>query len=340
MGHRRVVGAREPRDGVEEDDDVLAVLDQPLGLLHDHLRDLHVPLGGLVEGRGDHLAVHAALHVRDFLGALVDQQHDQVDVRRVDRDRVRHLLQDHRLSGFGGRHDEPALPEADGGDEVDHAHRERGPLSDDLEVEAPLRIAGAEVVELAPDLGLFRLEPVHRVDLQERQIALVDLRRPHLPRDRVSGAQAEPLDLGGTHVDVVGSVQVAPILGAEKPVAFGQDLQHSGRGEDDLVLEEGLLDLEREILLAEPRVVADVELFGQVVKLSDVLGFELGDVHGDPRGEGEGAARKRPASRDRDSGTTRWSSTAESVPADAHFGHPETGRRRVPQDRILLTGRT
>jgi hypothetical protein len=53
------------------------VLDQALGLLDHHFGDLHVARGRLVEGRGDDLALHRALHVGDFLGALVDQQHDQ-----------------------------------------------------------------------------------------------------------------------------------------------------------------------------------------------------------------------------------------------------------------------
>jgi hypothetical protein len=62
---------------VEQDHDVAAVLDQALRLLDHHLGDLHVARGRLVEGRGDHLALHRALHVGDFLRPLVDQQHDQ-----------------------------------------------------------------------------------------------------------------------------------------------------------------------------------------------------------------------------------------------------------------------
>ena len=76
--HDRVVGAREARDRVEQDHDVLLVLDQPLGLLDHHLGHLHVALRGLVEGGRDHLALHRPLHVGDLLGPLVDQQHDEV----------------------------------------------------------------------------------------------------------------------------------------------------------------------------------------------------------------------------------------------------------------------
>jgi hypothetical protein len=55
--HHGVVGAGEAGDRVEQDDDVLLVLDEALGLLDDHLGDLHVALRRLVEGRADDLAL-------------------------------------------------------------------------------------------------------------------------------------------------------------------------------------------------------------------------------------------------------------------------------------------
>jgi hypothetical protein len=39
-----------------------------------HLGDLDVPHGRLIEGRGDHLALHRALHVGDFLGPFMISQ--------------------------------------------------------------------------------------------------------------------------------------------------------------------------------------------------------------------------------------------------------------------------
>jgi hypothetical protein len=75
-----VVGAGQAGDGVQEDHHVALVLDQALGLLDHHVRDLHVARRRLVEGRGDDLAAHAdgALHFRHFLRPLVDEQHDHV----------------------------------------------------------------------------------------------------------------------------------------------------------------------------------------------------------------------------------------------------------------------
>ena len=83
--HHGVVGAGQAGDGVEQDDHVALVLDQALGLLDDHLGDLDVAGGRLVEGGGDDLPVDGALHVGHLFRPLVDEQHDQVDLGMVGR---------------------------------------------------------------------------------------------------------------------------------------------------------------------------------------------------------------------------------------------------------------
>jgi hypothetical protein len=107
--HHGVVGAGEAGDRVEQDDHVLLVLDEALGLLDDHLGHLHVARGGLVEGRADDLAAHRALHVGDLLGPLVDEQHDEHRVGVVVAMALAIVLQQHGLAGAGRRDDEAAL---------------------------------------------------------------------------------------------------------------------------------------------------------------------------------------------------------------------------------------
>jgi hypothetical protein len=170
-----VVGAREARDRVEEDHHVALVLDEALGLLDHHLGDLHVARRRLVEGRADDLALHGALHVRHLFGPLVDEQHDEVGVGVVGRDRVGDLLEEHRLARARRRHDQAALPFADGAEHVDDA---RGvALLPVLAVELLVRVEGREVVEedlVARDLGRSRLM---LVDLEQREVRLALLRR-------------------------------------------------------------------------------------------------------------------------------------------------------------------
>jgi hypothetical protein len=56
-------------------------------------------------------------------GPLVDQQHDQVALGVIGRDRVRDVLQQHGLAGARRRDDERALAFADRRDDVDDARR-------------------------------------------------------------------------------------------------------------------------------------------------------------------------------------------------------------------------
>src|SRR5512137_623620 len=116
-----VVGAGEPGDRVEQDDDVLASLDEPLGALHGHLGRVDVLLGRPVVGGAADLALHVPAHVGELLGALVDEEDDEVDVGAVGVDRLGDPLQHDGLAGLGRRGDEGAGAEADGGDEVEDA---------------------------------------------------------------------------------------------------------------------------------------------------------------------------------------------------------------------------
>ncbi len=71
--------ARETGNTVEQDHDVLAALDEPLGLLDHHVRDGDMARRFLVERRRDDFGVDVGDRVRHFFRPLVDQQNDQRD---------------------------------------------------------------------------------------------------------------------------------------------------------------------------------------------------------------------------------------------------------------------
>ena len=85
------------------------MLDQTLGLFNDHFSDLDVAGCGLVKGGADHLAAHGALHVGDFFGPLIDQEHDQITFWMVGRDRLGDVLQHDRLTDARRGNDQTAL---------------------------------------------------------------------------------------------------------------------------------------------------------------------------------------------------------------------------------------
>ena len=121
----RIVSARKSRNRVEQDDDVALFLDHALGLFDHHLGDLHMALGRFIEGGADHFRGFAtALHFGDFLGALIDQQDEQIRLRIVLQNRVRQFLHEHGFARARRRDDQAARPLADRADKVEHARRQ------------------------------------------------------------------------------------------------------------------------------------------------------------------------------------------------------------------------
>ena len=153
-GRRQVVGAAEAGDRVEQHDDVVAQLDEPLGPLDGQLGDRGVVVGGTVEGRVDDLALHRPLHVGDLFRTLVDEDDHQVALGVVLGDRVGDRLQHHRLAGLRRRDDQAALALADRGDQVDDPGGQDARLG--LQAQPLLRVQRGQLGEVDAALGLLR----------------------------------------------------------------------------------------------------------------------------------------------------------------------------------------
>ena len=87
-----IIAAREPRDAVEQDHDILLLLHQPLRPLQHQLGDLHVPVRIFIEGRIVNLAIDFALQVGHFLGPFIDEKNDEDDLGMIYPDRLRDFL--------------------------------------------------------------------------------------------------------------------------------------------------------------------------------------------------------------------------------------------------------
>ena len=147
MGDLGVVGAAQASDRIEQDHDIPAVLYHSLGLLDHHLGYLHVSRCGLVKGGTDDLALNRSFHVGYFLGAFIDQQHDEVDFRVVLGDAVGHFLQQDGFSCAGRGYDQSSLPLADRRDEVYGSHFQA--IRFEFHDQAFLRVEGSQVIEVS-----------------------------------------------------------------------------------------------------------------------------------------------------------------------------------------------
>src|SRR5262245_10612010 len=136
-------------------------------------------LRGLVERGRDHFTLDGPLHVGDLLGALVDQQHNQEYLGMIRRDRLRDVLEEHRLARTRRGDDETALALADRRHEIHHASREV--IAGCFESDGRLRIEWREVLEeklLARLIGCLEIDRLH---FDQREVALAFFRWPDLP---------------------------------------------------------------------------------------------------------------------------------------------------------------
>src|SRR5262245_9431391 len=232
---RQVVGAGEPRDAVEDDDDVLPHLDEPLRALDRELGDLGVLVGRPVEGAGDDLAVlDVTAHVGHLFGPLVHEQDHEVHLGVVAFDRVHDLLEDRRLARLRRRDDQPALTFPDRRDEVDDPPRDVGRVVGHLETELGVREQRSEVLELRPLAGGLGRHAVDLVDAQQRRVLLVARLRTRVPLEVVALAEREATDLRRRDVHVLRPGKVA--RRPEEPVPLVPEVEEA-LGLDGLALE-------------------------------------------------------------------------------------------------------
>ena len=279
-GRLDVRRAREARDRVQEHDDVLAGLDQVLGLLHHHLGHLDVAGGGLVEGRGDDLDVRPFDGAGvDLLGALVDEQDDQLRVGLGVHDRLGEHVQQHRLARARRRDDQAALSEPDGGDQVDDPHLE-GVLGGSLEDDPVVGVDRDELLERSATLHFLGLLAVDGLDLVDAEVAFALARRPHRAADEHPSLELVLLDQGGGDVDVVEGRHVVVGQHAQPVMPAGLHVEHA-LGDDRLAARHpAVRELPQRVAAVAPLEVLDVLLLRELVELVQVHGLHRREVVG------------------------------------------------------------
>ena len=210
----------------------MSAFDHALGLLEHDAGYLHVTLRRFVEGRGDDLGIHRAGHVRNFLRALVDEQHHQVGLGVIGSDGVRNVLHQNGLTCLGLRHDERALPFADGRKEVYDAGREVCRCTVAAERELLVGEEWRKMLErytVAHFRGLPAVDHVHRC---EREVLFALVRRTDVTRYHVSRLEPVFLDDVRCDVHIVGRRKVVVVARAQEAVAVGHHFEHAiGRDE-------------------------------------------------------------------------------------------------------------
>ena len=193
MRLHRIVGPGQARDAIQENDHITAALHETLRHLDHELGNLHVACRLFIERGAQDMRLRVTRHVRHFLGALINEQRNQVRLGMVCRDRVRDLLQKHGFAGAGSRDDKPTLPLAYRGEDIHDTHGNA--LGICFEIQALVRKERRKVLERNLGAGLLRLFVVDRRHAQQGEEAFFLLGLANLPLDQVSGTKRETPDL-------------------------------------------------------------------------------------------------------------------------------------------------
>ena len=256
------------------------MFDQALGLFDDHFGNLDVAHRRFIEGRGDDLALHRALHVGHFFRPLVDQQHDQIAFGMVGGDGVGDVLQQNGFTCARLRDDQSALAFAERRHQVDDAGRDvLGGRNLHFHLQPRGRVKRRQIVEVDLVADLFGIVEIDRVDLEQREIALALFRAADRSFDRIAGLQRKAPDLRRRNVDVVGTWQIVGIGGAQEAEAVLQHFDHAVADDLDILCGQFLQDGEHQLLLAHDAGVFHLERFGVSDQLRRFLVLELCEFH-------------------------------------------------------------
>ena len=244
------------------------MLDQALGLLDHHFGDLDVTGGRLVEGGGDHFALHHPLHLGHFFRTLVNQQHDQLTIRVVVGDALGDVLQQHGLTGLGRCNDETALALADRGCQIQYTGGDvLGGTVATLHAQTLVGVQGSEVFKQDLVAGVFRTVVVDVVDLEQGEIALALFRRPDLAGNGIAGTQVEAADLARGDIDVIRTSEIRAVCTAQETETVGQDFQHTVAKDILAALGVRLEDCKDNVFLVRPSQIFQPHGFAKLYQL-------------------------------------------------------------------------
>ena len=221
-----VVRTCQTGDGVEQDNYIVTALYQSFGFLVNDVRYAHMVVCRLIEGRGNHFGVYAALHIGYLLRTLVDKQDNHIDLGVVFQNSVSQLLEQHRLTGFRLCYNQSALTFADRREQVYHTNAQRVVMTG-TEFEFLVREEWSKVLEGDTVLCQFRCQPVDADYLVHREEFL--RLRVHANRafHSVSRFQAVLAHLVFAHIDIVRTGQVVIVCRAKESVSVWSAFQRS-----------------------------------------------------------------------------------------------------------------
>ena len=268
-----VVGPRQSRDAVEQNDYILAAFHHALGHLNHKFRHLHMAFRRLIKCGAEHLGLGVADHVRHFLGTLIYQQDHQLHFRIVLGNAVGHFLHQDGFAGARRGHNQPSLPLAHRSHQIHHAHGYFRRIH--LQHEALIGEKRGQVFKGHDAAGLFGIIVVDLLDFQHREESLFVLWRPDFAQNQIPRAQAKTADLRGRHIDILRAGQIIVDRGAKKPEIVRQNFKDALAYDIAAASGMRLKNLKSQLMLSKSAQTFKLQLISQRQQFGNSLALHL-----------------------------------------------------------------
>ena len=135
-----------------------------------------------------------------------------------------------------------------------------------------------EVLKISGIGDALRVLTIDRLDAEQREVSLRLLGRADLSLHHVAVSQAEPANLAGADVDVVGAWEVVVLRAAEEPEPVGKDFQYAFAVHQAVLANPAAQDLEDQVLLLKPDVILNAFLTSDLVQTMDIHRLQILDI--------------------------------------------------------------
>ena len=253
-GNGEVVGPGQAGDAVEQNDHIPMALDQPFGPFQGHLGHPHMVLHRFVKGAADHFRIHRAIHIGDLFRSLADQYNHQVQVFVVGAHAIGYAFEDCRLTRFGRADNQTALSAPDGREQVDQPGGKQAGFC--LQQDLLVGEDGNHLLEVGATLGLFRVQSVDSLHLEQTEILLRLFGWAHLPGHQIARAQAKAPNLALADIYVVRAGQ--QMFTAQEADAILYNIQNATAKNIPLLLCIGAQQAHNQVILFQSGIPCDL----------------------------------------------------------------------------------
>ena len=214
-----------------------------------------------------------ALEIRDFLGALINEQHHAKHFGVIGGDRVGDLFENGRFTRARRGDNDAPRAFANRTDQIHSPGRKL--IGRCLQKKPLVGKKRSQIVEVRFLFCFVRIRAINRLHFEQSEETFLVLGRTDLARNQIARLQIKATDLRRRNVDVIRARQVVGIGRAQEAEAIQQHFHDTGANDLDFLGCQLLEHREHQFLLAHRAGVLDAMLFGESEHFGRRLRLEI-----------------------------------------------------------------